>query len=501
MRKRSITDREIALIKGMIARGDANKDIQFYFNRPDRSVNSGRISGIKSGSYSNSAEIPAAPQVEIEAFITAFEEEAALYVDQSSSNLSESQLKSFFKKVDAVSSTWQFTEQENERIECKTSFRLKHPDKWLRAVAALANNKGGYLFFGVQEKVENGTMVPFQVVGLNGTEFHQSDLVEFTKLLRGTFDPTPTIARTLLDIDGKKVGVLYVEQHKSRPVIALKNIGNQISEGDIFFRYPAESRRIKYSDLRAMLDERDKASRVEILPMVERLLELGPQKAMVADLGDGVLSNGKQQLLIDPSIIDEINFIKEGEFHEQSGSKTLKLVGEVQAVEGSGIIEERGALLPHGVIDDFLRQELHAKPTEYIRCIVEIANRAWMPVYFFASKAKLAEDDLIAFINGTSAPKFSKKTYIDRLKGDGPGTKVGGAIAQLAQEIAAGTLPEIVDAKQAASAGAAINSLESKPELDLKSLLGFLTVCMATVRENGTSNEISSVRRAVALVG
>ena len=44
MKGRSVTDQEIALIKAMIARGMKNKDIQFFFNRPDRPVNSGRIS-------------------------------------------------------------------------------------------------------------------------------------------------------------------------------------------------------------------------------------------------------------------------------------------------------------------------------------------------------------------------------------------------------------------------------------------------------------------------
>jgi hypothetical protein len=34
-------------VKAMLARGMKNKDIQFFFNRPDRAVNSGRISTIR----------------------------------------------------------------------------------------------------------------------------------------------------------------------------------------------------------------------------------------------------------------------------------------------------------------------------------------------------------------------------------------------------------------------------------------------------------------------
>jgi len=70
MTRRSITDREISLIKAMLQAGYANKDIQFYFNSPDRAVNSGRITEIADGSYSNSAEIAATTTEELEFFIS-----------------------------------------------------------------------------------------------------------------------------------------------------------------------------------------------------------------------------------------------------------------------------------------------------------------------------------------------------------------------------------------------------------------------------------------------
>jgi hypothetical protein len=65
----SITDEEIALIKAMLGRGMKNKNIQFFFNRPDRAVNSGRITGIKDGNYGNSASISAATDAELDAFL------------------------------------------------------------------------------------------------------------------------------------------------------------------------------------------------------------------------------------------------------------------------------------------------------------------------------------------------------------------------------------------------------------------------------------------------
>lgn len=68
MVRRTITDDEIALIKAMVERGMKNRDIQFFFNRPDRAVNSGRITGIGDGTYSNSVAIARASDDEVEAF-------------------------------------------------------------------------------------------------------------------------------------------------------------------------------------------------------------------------------------------------------------------------------------------------------------------------------------------------------------------------------------------------------------------------------------------------
>ena len=70
MPKRTITDEEIGLIKAMLRMGMKNKDIQFYFNRQDRAVNSGRITGIRDGSYG--PEVARASEDEAKAFMASF---------------------------------------------------------------------------------------------------------------------------------------------------------------------------------------------------------------------------------------------------------------------------------------------------------------------------------------------------------------------------------------------------------------------------------------------
>jgi hypothetical protein len=72
MSRRTITDHEIALIKAMLAGGMKNQDIQFFFNRPNRPVNTGRISTIGKESYSISAEILPASDSDLDSFISGF---------------------------------------------------------------------------------------------------------------------------------------------------------------------------------------------------------------------------------------------------------------------------------------------------------------------------------------------------------------------------------------------------------------------------------------------
>ena len=308
MAKRTITDKEISLMKAMINRDMRNKDIQFFFNRPDRPVNSGRISDIRADSYSNSAEIAAATDDDLEAFLENFKPaDVGATIAIPSSSLSKKDrrptshdtLAAMFSKDE--SGAWRFQYKESDRHECKEGFGFKYADKWLRAVAALANNAGGYVLFGVRDKkISNGKMTAdsYKVIGLKGTDFEHADPADFTKRIKSSFDPTPRVENAVLELDNLKVGILFVHQHASRPVIATKNDGDQVKEGDIYFRYSGQSARIKYSDLRAILDDRDRHSRQQILPMVSKLLSLGPRDAMVADLANGVLSDEKRSILI-----------------------------------------------------------------------------------------------------------------------------------------------------------------------------------------------------------
>lgn len=508
MAKRSITDEEIALIKAMKKRGMANKDIQFFFNRPGRAVNSGRISDIGKGTYSDCAAIKAASDLELDGFLSSFNSagvSAQIQVPAGSSVEAPETgpvdpraiNRLFVKGPDGV---WRLAHGEADDLECKANFGFKHSHNWIRAIAALANNRGGYVLFGVADK---GTIGPagedhsHAVVGLGSKDFENADPADITNKLRSCLDPTPRIQIRTHVLAGITIGVIHVEQHPSRPVIVTKTEGDKIKEGDIFFRYPGQSIRIKYSDLRAILDGRDAAARREIMPAVERLLTLGPRRALIADLDEGTLGSGGNLITIDPELVKQIQFVREGDFKQADGAPALRLVGDVVTATATGKIESRGVVTDKILLRNFLARETIASPTEYVRFATEGAHAAWLPIFYFANAAKLDRAALEAFVGKLDGAKAKKDRLLKRIKGDVSAyERYTGTPATILKKLMAGDDVTPTDAKGAINAAMAVCGLKDGHGLAADQLLSLLTSCLALVEATPTASGLSHVRRA-----
>ena len=497
---RTITDKEIALIKGMLVRRIKNADIQFFFNRPGRHVNSGRITNIADGTYSNSAQIAAASDDELNAFLADRSPTTDLpavvigAVAGSTESSSETVLRAMFEK-DAAGD-WRLSAGETDSAECKESFRLRNAAPWLRAVAALANNRGGYVFFGIADKDPSGKC---KVVGLTGTEFHDADPGEIAARLQSAFQPTPRTRKTLIDIDGRTIGVLHVERHESRPIIAMKNDGGggEIKEGDIFYRYAGASRRILYGDLRAMLDERDLKTREAILPMIQRLLELGPDRAMVADLAAGKLTDGKTSIELSEEFVERLEVIKEGEFVDGAGAPALRLIGDIKAA--SPVTVKRGIITRDDMRRAFLTDNLDAEAVDYLRVTVEMSGSDWLPIRYFANEAGMSREQMLAFIDGSPGPPKQRALCRQRLSSpDQAYSDAKGPALAMRKKLVAGqaVLPDSL--KTARAAAQAIQGLERPLSLDPAPLKSLLAECLALATAGDDQFTKSAVRRAIA---
>lgn len=440
MAKRSITDEEIGLIKAMLARGMKNRDIQFYFNRQDRPVNSGRITNIRKGDYG--PEVPAAADATLETFLTGFQEadvgvvvEAAQPARQSLANRARER---FEKRGDGY---WYLADGETAEQECKETFDLKKPTRIIKAIAALANHRGGFVFIGV---TDNGC----RAVGLPDDVFATTDIAAIADKVKTYLTPTPVFSKDVIDLDDVKVGFIYVEKHSLPPVIVCRD-GDGLDDGTILFRYPGQSGRIKFGDLLDILRERDRSAHTMLLSSAARLSEIGTDRALIVDTREGTVDAGDRQITIDRELADQLEFIREGEFKERAGAPTLRLIGDVRAVDATGQVRERieaRALTADMAVKAYLRKEQVRSPLEYV-CLSAHVQRQWLPLHYFIHLSGQGLDAAIQALEGTDgAYQNSKQRALERLRGQRSAfTEPTGGAVPVAAEIQAGQIDGIGD--------------------------------------------------------
>lgn len=123
MAKRSIADEETDLIKAMLARNTKNKDIQFFFNRPGRPVNSGRITQIRSGNYGPSKDIEPSSDSDLEAFIGAHSNTPGVAAVAIPASAVEADVDPFSDvAIKGGDKRWRLAGDKTDFHECKTNF-------------------------------------------------------------------------------------------------------------------------------------------------------------------------------------------------------------------------------------------------------------------------------------------------------------------------------------------------------------------------------------------
>lgn len=484
---RSVTDDEIGLIKAMLARDMKNRDIQFYFNRQDRPVNSGRITGIRQGSYG--AGIPAASDQALDAFLAKFNAGPILGLGGPVAPLNDDRrIAALFssKKHDE----WRLVSGETDEVECKREVDVKKLASVVRAIAGMANNKGGMILLGVEDK--SG-----KVVGLASDEFAKLDLAKLTLAVKAHLQPTPSFRKGVVQVGGLQVGYVCVEPSIDKPVIVHRP-GDRLDDGAILFRYPAESAPIKFGDLRTLLDARDARRLRALIDVTRKIADIGVDNSAVLNVSDGALEVAGRAMQIDQALVDQINFIKEGQFDEVAGAPTLKLMGEITTSGGEKLPSGRRLITDDDVLRNFLDQESVLEPFEYIRFAVAGTNRDWVPIFYFGNQAKLSRAEMAGLLEGVATTKTKAKAkMIDRALGKQSAlAKHTGTPAKLLAAILSGDREPPEDAKAAGNIALALQGIPAENAPPKEEMLALLKVCLATLLEAGQLTAMSSVYRA-----
>ena len=203
------------------------------------------------------------------------------------------------KTLSAVTASGNLKSRESNTVEFKESFNKNSTAKYAKTMAAYANNRGGYIIFGVKDN-------PREVVGLKNSNFENLSQEQFTDAVNSLFAPAidwecgAFVIGTEKDITGsggetetkvveKRIGWLYTEETENKPIIAQKaDGGEKITSGDVFYRYRARSEKIKYAEMSRIIEERAAKEREGLLKLFEII-----RKSETANLGIVNYSNGK----------------------------------------------------------------------------------------------------------------------------------------------------------------------------------------------------------------
>lgn len=233
--------------------------------------------------------------------------------------------------------------RESRDLEFKEQFNFAGLADYLRDFAAFANNVGGYIIFGVSNS-------PRKLVGLSKTSINQFEKIDPEKISCGLleiFSPDIQWEQQIFKIGTKKFGAFYIYESKQKPVIAKKEEGRGqlIKSGDIFFRYAGRTQQIEFPELAFIIEQRVKGTNDQWIALMSKIAKAGPANAAILDTERGIIEKNENQILvIDEDLIKKIQFIKEGQFQENKGATTLRLVGDVKpigALEVTRTIQKR----------------------------------------------------------------------------------------------------------------------------------------------------------------
>lgn len=230
--------------------------------------------------------------------------------------------------------------RESQYIEFKESFNLAGLADYFRDFSAFANNKGGYLIFGVKDKPKR------ELTGLSKKAAEQFDKI----------DPE-TISGFLLDIFSSNIqwehevfkhknmifGFFYIYESSCKPIICKKDEGKDqiLKNGEIYFRYGGRTQKIQYAELETIINKRIEQTNQQWIDLVQKIGKSGPQNAAILDTEKGLIEkNNNQILVVDEKLISGFQIIKEGQFSERKGAKTLKLMGEITPINQVEVIKK-----------------------------------------------------------------------------------------------------------------------------------------------------------------
>jgi len=297
--------------------------------------------------------------------------------------------------------------RESTIIEFKESFNWASKHEYGKIISSFANNKGGWIIFGIKDR-------PHEIVGLRNNKLENFDEAKITGFLNDFFSPEIHWEKFVFELNGKNLGVIRAYEAEEKPIICKKNGGNDLKEGDIYYRYRGRSERIKYSELKSLLDKEKEKPLNDLYKLLSQIIRREAGKLAIVDINRGKILGRGGTIIIDEELVSKLRFVTEGKFSDTEGEPVYRLVGDVKDAR---IIRYPTQIRTPDIIKVFLKGQIpeNIDPIEYIKQLpYEIS--AFLPIYFFLRKANIPKKEAIKLLNNLKSTMPSKKKLIERLK-------------------------------------------------------------------------------------
>jgi hypothetical protein len=228
--------------------------------------------------------------------------------------------------------------REGQEVEFKEQFNLAGLADYFRDFAAFANNRGGYLIFGVKDS-------PRIPEGLKPTSLDQFDKIDPQKItgyLLEIFSSDIRWEQATISLYGQHFGVFRIFEAQTKPVIAKKDEGKDqaIKSGEIYFRYGGRTQKILFAELENIINRRVEQNNDQWLDLMKKIGRAGPANAAILDTQKALIEKGESQVLVvDEQLASKLKFIREGQFVEKDGAMALKLVGDVVPIDRVEVVQ------------------------------------------------------------------------------------------------------------------------------------------------------------------
>lgn len=235
--------------------------------------------------------------------------------------------------------------RESNTVEFKKAFNMGSAAAYAKTMAAFANNTGGYIVFGIEDS-------PRSILGLTNNNLENLKQEKLTETINSYFAPAIDWETGTFDVDveklddngvslteRKKVGWIYTYESDIKPVIALKDhSGENITAGDVFYRYRARNGKIKPAEMEKIISERITRERENLLKVLEVIRKSDTANLGIVNYGNGHFSTPygvdvafNRKLVT--QVLKKAKYIKEGSFNETDGIPVIKVTGNIDLAE------------------------------------------------------------------------------------------------------------------------------------------------------------------------